>query len=205
MELPPQTLKNGTLYVHAIVTKLMSSREPNSNMLLSKHTFTAVAFITKYAQPKEKIFNLLKSNQNDTKPTKFNPVTHWKSKLVINAMKAPFNMFLENLPLEISHLIQLDSKHRYMPIVYISDSRFSSQDLMPISKGQNTMPLHVTYEPLTIGRIRFLVLLDRSFHIMKGFGFGDREIDDVKGIFFDTNSHMLLLTIIIVSVHVSFL
>lgn len=180
----------------------MSSRQLNSNVLLSKHTVTSVAFLTKYVVHKEKTFNLFQDNQ-PKRNIRQKPVTHWKSNMVISFIKEPFNLYKNSIPFEISHMLQLDSKSRYMPLVYISDSRFSSNDLMPIPKGADTMPLHLVFEPLTIGRIRFLLLLDKAFSMMLRFGFGEKEIDDVKAIFFDTNAHMLLITIVIISFHVS--
>ncbi|OTF81382.1 hypothetical protein BLA29_006195 [Euroglyphus maynei] len=105
------------------------------------------------------------------------------------------------------YLFQLDSKDRYLPIIFISDARQRLADLRPLPKNKNPpviMPLEVIYEPLPMGRLRLIVLIEKAFATMEKIGFGEREVDDGKGIFFETNASLLLLTILIVSFHALF-
>ncbi|KAH7642102.1 Cleft lip and palate associated transmembrane protein 1 [Dermatophagoides farinae] len=210
IELPPKTLNNGSLYQHVILTKLMSSYQVTTNIIQSKHTVIFVAPLTRYLVPTENIFNLLRSdNLKTTQSTKDSkrPVTHWRSKVIVNGLQGPFSLFKSALPYEMLYLFQLDSKDRYLPIIVISDARQRLLDLQQLPKENKppvNMPLEVIYEPLPMGRLRLSLLIEKAFETMKKMGFGEREIEDAKGIFFETNGSFLLLTILIVSFHALF-
>lgn len=189
----------------------MSAREPTENVLVSKHTTSTVAFLTKYDYKKDNIFNLLSDQTGKSKVKRVNsgrPVTHWKSRFILSGLGEPFSLYNSDLPYEILHLFQLDSKKRYFPIIYLSDVRQRLEDVREIpekqhSKQRISMPLEIIYEPITIGKLRLIVIVERAFRMMKQFGFTERDVEDVKGIFFDTNHFMLLVTILIISFHVS--
>jgi len=66
------------------------------------------------------------------------------------------------------------------------------------------MPLEVIFEPTTIGKLRFMLIIESSMKSMNQMGFTDYDTDDVKGIFFDTNIYLLLLTVFVTSFHVSY-
>lgn len=208
IELPDETLNNHSLYQHVILTKLMSTQQVTTNIIRSKHTVTFVAPLTRYLIPTENVFNLLKSdNQKTTQSTKHSrrPVIHWRTRIIINGLQQPFSLSKSALPYEMLYLFQLDSKDRYLPIIFISDARQRLADLRPLPKNKNPpviMPLEVIYEPLPMGRLRLIVLIEKAFATMEKIGFGEREVDDGKGIFFETNASLLLLTILIVSFHV---
>jgi len=194
------------------MTKLQSVRGVDSKVITSKHTVSTVAFLTKYEVKKDKIFNLLSDDKQNGSKKKSNegntrPVTHWKSRMVLSGLSKPFSIWKTDLPYEILHLFQLTSKQQYMPVIYLSDVRQRLEDLKELPDqpvGQVVkMPLEVVYEPIGVGRLRLMVVVERAFRMMKGLGFTDRDVEDVKGIFFDTNHYMLLLTILVVSFHVS--
>lgn len=67
------------------------------------------------------------------------------------------------------------------------------------------MPLELSYEPISIGKLRFIVIIEISLKSISNLGFTEYDIDDVKGIFFDTNLYLLLLTVFVTSFHVSLL
>lgn len=105
--------------------------------------------------------------------------------------------------------------------------------LKPINSTVVEMPLELSYEPTTIGKLRygikrfsfdnqiikliehliyfhdfmsyrFMRVVEGSIDTMRSLGFTDFDTDDVKGIFFDTNLYLLLLTVFITSCHVRF-
>lgn len=65
------------------------------------------------------------------------------------------------------------------------------------------MPLEIIYEPASIGKLRFIVIVESSMSTMQSLGFTDYDTDDVKSIFFDTNIYLLLVTVFVTSFHVS--
>jgi len=50
---------------------------------------------------------------------------------------------------------------------------------------------------------RLRVHVEASMHTLRTFGFTDKDLDEVKGIFADTNLYLLCITVFISSVHVS--
>lgn len=67
------------------------------------------------------------------------------------------------------------------------------------------MPLEVVYEPISLGKLRFMLIIESSMKSMSELGFSELDTDDVKGIFFDTNLYLLLITVFVTSFHVSFI
>lgn len=65
------------------------------------------------------------------------------------------------------------------------------------------MPLQINMMPTTLGKLRFILFVEASLNTMHEFGFTDYDIDDVKGIFFDTSLYLLLLTVFVSSFHVN--
>lgn len=109
---------------------------------------------------------------------------------------------------------------QYSPVVYISPHRSRIRDLIVrsyisdcpylmlsyfqfVDKDSKILPLHIRLEPLTIGKLRFFLFVESSFSTMKELGFTELDTDDVKGVLFDTNLYLLLITIIVSSFHVS--
>ena len=73
----------------------------------------------------------------------------------------------------------------------------------PVNQSNPVMPLEVVYEPTSIGKLRFMLIIESSLKSMANMGFTDTDTDDVKGIFFDTNIYLLLLTVFVTSFHVN--
>ncbi|CAG2118420.1 unnamed protein product, partial [Medioppia subpectinata] len=154
VSLPPQTLRNGSLYMHAVLTSLKNFKEINKEVLLHRSTFTAVTPLTRYALKETKAFNLLntQTDQQIEKPSK---------------------------------------------------NKKSSHNRPPVNET-NPMPLEVVYEPTSIGKLRFMLIIEGSLKSMTKMGFTESDSDDIKGIFFDTNIYLLLVTIFVTSFHVLF-
>lgn len=211
IKLPLQTVNNGSLFLHAVLTKLMSFRDPTESVLLSRHTVTAQAYLTQHTTKKDKAYNLLQGSGEkvDTKSVKSDkPVTHWKTRLVLSGLHAPFSLYRSKLPFEIMHLFKLNNKQQYMPIIYLSEARQRMKDLVEVPSLKEapqegvSMPLEIKYEPITVGKLRFFVILENSFRTIKKFGFTNTDLEDVKAIFFDSNHSMMLTTMVIVMLHV---
>ena len=76
------------------------------------------------------------------------------------------------------------------------------QNKQPVNESNPVMPLEVACEPTSIGKLRFMIIIETSLNSMHKMGFTDSDTDDVKGIFFDTNIYLLLLTVFVTSFHV---
>jgi len=65
------------------------------------------------------------------------------------------------------------------------------------------MNVAVEYSPVSLGKLRLVLHVQATMENLKNLGFSDRDVDEVKGIFADTNIYLLGGTFFIAAVHVS--
>lgn len=196
---------NGSLWLHVVITSSKASQM--SAILRDPKTTYSSGLLTKYAQKQAKAYSLLTDDNltNNTikpKPLTTRPVTHWKPSVVVDIAK-PISLNLRDVPGEIAHLIRLNDEENYLPILFISEIRTRVRDLWPVNKTNPSLPITVNFEPTALGKIRFMLIAEASMRTMHSLGFSELDTDDVKGIFFDTNIFLLLLTVFVTSCHVS--
>lgn len=61
----------------------------------------------------------------------------------------------------------------------------------------------VQYTPITFGKLRLILHVEAAMQSFKQLGFTEKDIDEVKGIFADTNLYLLAGTVFISAMHVS--
>lgn len=207
VDLPASVIKNGSLWLHVILTTSKSSQM--SEILRDRKTTYISGRLTKYAKIREKSYSLLSdekiSSNGSSIKSKLStrPVTHWKPSIVVDIAK-PISMKLNEIPGEISSYIRLNEEQNYLPILFISEIRTRVRDLWPVNKTNPSLPLSINFELSALGKIRFMLIAEASLQTMHALGFSELDTDDVKGIFFDTNIYLLLLTVFVTSCHVSF-
>lgn len=76
-------------------------------------------------------------------------------------------------------------------------------DLTEITKNTTKLTLTFNYSPIGIGKLRLLLHVEHALKSLKQMGFSKKDIDEVKGIFSDTNVYLLCGTIFVGSIHVS--
>jgi len=65
------------------------------------------------------------------------------------------------------------------------------------------MNVTIEYSPVTLGKLRLVLHVQATMENLKNLGFSDKDVDEVKGIFADTNVYLLGGTFFIAAVHVS--
>uniref|UniRef100_A0AC35GU43 Cleft lip and palate transmembrane protein 1-like protein n=1 Tax=Panagrolaimus sp. PS1159 TaxID=55785 RepID=A0AC35GU43_9BILA len=70
-----------------------------------------------------------------------------------------------------------------------------------IKPNDETVNLTINYRPLSIGKLRLLLTGQASFQQFQQLGFSEKDFDEVKGIFTDTNFYFLMLTVFVSAVH----
>lgn len=65
------------------------------------------------------------------------------------------------------------------------------------------MNITIVYSPISLGKLRLILHVQAAMENLKNLGFSDKDIDEVKGIFADTNIYLLGGTFFIAAVHVS--
>ncbi|XP_074603494.1 lipid scramblase CLPTM1L isoform X2 [Brevipalpus obovatus] len=201
-------MNNGSMFLHVFITKSKSS-EINRDIILSKTTTYGVGSITQYIPKKVRSFKLLDSSEpsreDDSKKAKVGrPITHWKPKMVINIVSNGQNIPVESLTRELAPKIRITKNLEYMPVIYISPHRNRIRDLIPVDRDKTILPLKIDLEPTSIGKLRFFLFIEASFGTMRELGFTEYDTDDVKGILFDTNLFLLMVTVFVSSFHLLF-
>lgn len=199
VSIPLRTRNNGSLYAHIFFH--LRGREP----FLDKHTIHTSIPLTSFNVPQSKVVNLLTDKApNVSWHVREKPVTHWKSKLTINIVQDKVSFQQHAIPGELYRFIKFSPEGYYLPIVFIDELSNRLSDLQPINKTTKKMELKIMYSPISLGKLRLWTSILESMKTMKLLGFKDKDIDEVKGIFTDTNLVLLLMTFAVSAFHLLF-
>lgn len=98
---------------------------------------------------------------------------------------------------------RLVGKMTFLPIVNCDFLQTRQRDLQRITPHNNTMNVTVEYSPVSLGKLRLVLHVQTAITNLKNIGISDKDVDEVKGIFADTNIYLLGGTVFIAGVHVS--
>ncbi|XP_032228354.2 cleft lip and palate transmembrane protein 1-like protein [Nematostella vectensis] len=197
--IPRCTRNNGSLYITVYVYPV--GQTPFRNNYMTSYASSA---LTTYAVPKDEVVNLL-SGGKKSQPIKDDlPVSHWRPTLNFHVMseKVAFNRYA--IPGEIFSLLRVTENEQYLPIVYIDELQVVYRHIQPLNKTSRQMPLNLKYSPISLGKLRIWSAVHQSMGMMKNLGFKDKDLDEIRGLFTDTNLYLLGLTFLISIFHLLF-
>lgn len=213
LTLPRKTLRNGTLdaYVLLLERKKRESVKSLEQVMSASTVSISSNPLTRYLVPTEEEIQLIKSFKSNTPPTppsaealESKPVTHWNPRVEVNILSDPFPIKANQIPGEIAHLLQLNSRREYVPIVHLTDVTAREKDFILVKKTNPEVPLKVVVSPVSIGRLRLMITVSEALKSMHAFGLTTKDTDEVKSIFFDTNFYVLLMTLLVSGFHLLF-
>ncbi|KAK2830451.1 hypothetical protein Q5P01_018382 [Channa striata] len=226
VSLPKKTRNNGTLYalifVHqAGVTPWQDPRQVH-----------LVAQLTTYMVPKPPEISLIsgkdqtqgqKEEAQQKKPQDSNPaggaaksgatspsdrpVSHWRSRLTLNIVSDHFLFDREYLPSDVHkylRVFQNGKKMVYLPLLFVDELSNRVKDLVEINSTSMELPLTISYDSISLGRLRFWIHMQDAVYSLQQFGFTEKDADEIKGIFVDTNLYFLALTFFVAAFHLLF-
>ncbi|XP_015793549.1 cleft lip and palate transmembrane protein 1-like protein [Tetranychus urticae] len=204
--LEDKVLNNGTLFLHAFLTKSRSHREVNKELINSKLTSHTVGSLTHYIPKRAASYKLLGGQNQKRDEPKFSglPVTHWKPKIVIDMVSSPQTLPISAITEEMAPLLKVNKNRQYLPVLHISSNRHRVRELIPVEHDKPVYHLEVNIDQASIGKLRFILLVESSFSTMPELGFSEYDTDDVKGILFDTSLFLLLVTVFVSCFHLLF-
>ncbi|EEZ99580.1 lipid scramblase CLPTM1L [Tribolium castaneum] len=203
-EIPIQLSKtvrnNGSLYVHTIVIPSNSrKRDYTLNDLINQQEATYLKYsLTQYTIPASATFNLLKE---ESKKQNVKPVTHLRSKFSVIMCTDKFELSSSNIPVEIIRHLRINYRKQFLPIIQRDIMQMRLRDLVEVTKDMREATILFTYTPVSIGKIRFVSQIDSTLHQFIALGFTEKDLDEVKGVFADTNLYLLCATVLIGSIH----
>lgn len=210
--LPERTKKNGTLYLHLFLTRQRNQRQEFFSLSQDAWTVHSRVRLTQYQVPEAATFQLLSSEKysveknsakNAVNKKQTLPVTHMKTRVTFNVLTDEIALPGYQVPPELSRFLRITSRGEFLPIVQYDFLHNRLRDLVPVANSI-TSNITVSYIPTSIGKIRLMAHLETALHSLMSFGFSDKDIDEVKSIFADTNVYLLCVTIFVSAIHLLF-
>uniref|UniRef100_A0A4W2H1P2 Lipid scramblase CLPTM1L n=1 Tax=Bos indicus x Bos taurus TaxID=30522 RepID=A0A4W2H1P2_BOBOX len=209
VSVPKKTRNNGTLYAYVFLhhAGVLPWNDAKQVHLVSP--------LTTYMVPRPEEVSLLAGGpaaqqiEAEKRPTSAldEPVSHWRPRLTLNVMVDNFVFDGASLPADVQRymkMIQLGKTVQYLPILFIDQLSNRVKDLMVINRSSTELPLTVSYDKISLGRLRFWIHMQDAVYSLQQFGFSEKDADEVKGIFVDTNLYFLALTFFVAAFHLLF-
>jgi len=220
------TKNNGTLYLAVFSVPLTENMEADVSKTWKKlvqhpDTTYSMTKLTQYHIPEAKAFNLLGSEENSTETKESidvtqssykvydKPVVHIQSKIKVCLMTDLVNIPKNEIPGEMYHLLRLQKQNgrdtnKYLPIVYVDELSQRIRDLVIVNSTDKSADVEISYEPMSWGKLRLFLQFSTALRSMGELGFKDKDTDEVKGIFADTNMVLLMVTFGVSAIHLLF-
>jgi len=214
VKLPRSVTRNGSLYLsvfacHPGLGDIDMTQDGWWQQAINNPTNSyTLAKLTQFSIPEAETFNLL-SEDNGDKPKKerdrSKPVTHLRSKLTLSLMTDQLSMAIRQVPGEIGQVMQLTrDRKQFLPILYVDELTMRLRDLVIVNSTDKESAVTVSYRPISLGKLRLFLQFTSALGSMAGMGFTDKDTDEVKGIFADTNLILLLVTFGVSAIHLLF-
>ncbi|XP_026785846.3 lipid scramblase CLPTM1L isoform X1 [Pangasianodon hypophthalmus] len=210
VSLPKKTRKNGTLYGMVFVHQAGMSpwQDPRQVHLVTQ--------LTTYMLPKPPEVSLITGQElpRQQEPRTpggdgevDRPVSHWRSRLTLNVVAENFLFDREAIPSDVHRYMrvyQSGKKFVYLPLLFIDELSNRVKDLVEINSSTTELPLTISYDTITLGKLRFWIHMQDAVYSLQQFGFTEKDADEIKGIFVDTNLYFLALTFFVAAFHLLF-
>ncbi|XP_046961949.1 cleft lip and palate transmembrane protein 1-like protein [Vanessa cardui] len=204
LKIPRKTRNNGSLYMHAVLLDEKRLYDDFIDIFRTEsvHTLPLVTHI----EPQAATFNLLQSNdegKKQNKEKKIKPYSHISTIAPLAILTDNLNLPVHKVPAELYPYMKVRGE-KFLPIIQhnVLKSRISHLQLLNSSTPE--VNVTVTVAPATYGSLRLALHVRLALEQLHSLGFSDKDVDDVKGIFADTNLYLLSATVLIASCHLLF-
>ncbi|OQR77164.1 cleft lip and palate transmembrane protein 1 protein-like, partial [Tropilaelaps mercedesae] len=224
---PLSVRRNGSLYLHVFLDSRPPSAMPEDpiKLITSSTASSHSVRLSRYALPKPKEMSLVGGAQSDSSGSAEDkrkaadktlkrssasqgvgelPYTHLPLVVTVSLMASPHAMPITSLFPEIIPLLKFTPQHKYMPIAYINMAAVMSKDLVLITPSTSTFDMKVSFNQVTVGKLKFLFVVKEALNNMQQLGISEQDTDGVKSIFFDTSLALLFTTILVSALHMIF-
>ncbi|PAV61682.1 hypothetical protein WR25_04322 [Diploscapter pachys] len=162
-----------------------------------------------YQPPIPETFNLMQTDEQkkiEEKMSKEKPVPHFRSVLPLAASKDPVNFDLALMSNMIRGLISTDREDssKYMPFIMIDTLSMRSKDLVELKSTTEQIELSIHYRPVSMAKYLLLAHMGVACSQVKQMGFGEKDVDQIKSLFVDTNVYLIGATFVVSALHLLF-
>ncbi|XP_066138120.1 lipid scramblase CLPTM1L [Euwallacea fornicatus] len=204
ISIPKTVRQNGTLFVHTlIIPSKHTSKYPNKafQRLLGLEDVTYIkGRLTKYAIPQSATFNLLKE-ESSLRKKELRPVSHLRSRYCLIMCTEELHLPHGDIPYEIGRLLRINPKMQFLPLASQDFLNMRLKDLVEVTPDSESMNFTFIYTPISLGKNRFCLQMEETIREFVHLGFTEKDLDEVKGVFGDTNLYLLCATMAIGSIH----
>uniref|UniRef100_A0A2H1X215 Lipid scramblase CLPTM1L n=1 Tax=Spodoptera frugiperda TaxID=7108 RepID=A0A2H1X215_SPOFR len=204
LKVPRKTRNNGTLFMHAVL--LDDSRLYREfDEIIRTESIHTLPLVT-HTEPQAATFNLLQQNNEGQKvPEKksVHPYAHITTVAPLSILTDDLKLPSNKIPGELYPYIRVRSG-KFLPILQhnVLKSRLSHFQLLNSSSTEVNITVNVA--PTSYGSLRLSLHVRLALEQLFALGFSEKDVDDVKGIFADTNLYLLSATVLIASCHLLF-
>ncbi|KAG5897555.1 hypothetical protein JTB14_007270 [Gonioctena quinquepunctata] len=205
-ELPitPNMRNNGTLFLHAYLTRSGYSPDPNSRNFAKNQMSSVMKQLNRYKKLKaSKTKNLLTGETDKIEVEDGKIVSHWHPNFTLNLITDQTLWTQGAVPPPLDQYIRFtEDGQQYKPVLFPNDFWNMARDYKPLNES---LSLRVTIQPLSL----FKWQLYAAQHMRQSWNvFGDsepsqtdEEQDTLKETLLDTNPYLLGITICVSIVH----
>ncbi|CAB3989747.1 cleft lip and palate transmembrane 1 homolog [Paramuricea clavata] len=205
---------NGSLYLHAFITKSGSPPNPHQPGYKKQDVVGKIRLMTVYRKRRiHKTKNLLTGAaeiQSDAKigdkNTPIELISYWHPNLTINLLDDQTQWTKGSVPSPLDEVIEFDNETgSYYPVMYLNDYWNYFSDYMPVNETTKVLDLYLTYAPLSLFKWQMFESqrMRKKWFAVLGDEFQDSEDDQdsMKKTMAETSPYLLALTVIVSLVH----
>ncbi|KAG5887915.1 hypothetical protein JTB14_003012 [Gonioctena quinquepunctata] len=200
LELSKSARNNGSLFIHTIIVPSNSIIEEASihNLVKIPESTYVKSRLTKYAVPISASFNLLK---DESKTASMKPVSHLRSNYPVIMCTEYLDIPHDDIPMELVRQLRVTRNRQVLPLCQADVLNMRLKDLVEITPETKRLNLTYVFSPVSFGKMRFLLQIETTLREFMALGFTEKDLDEVKGVFADSNLYLLCATMFIGSIH----
>ncbi|KAJ3301792.1 hypothetical protein HDU76_005646 [Blyttiomyces sp. JEL0837] len=218
IEISENVQNNGSLYAHSFLTVRGLSPNPVAKTYDQDKTLYNRKLLTRYKKKKKVVIKKKlvagskeeekekvkeSETEDDEEDTGETPIiSYWWQNLTLSVVPE-FSMIPSNTPPAVLKTMRIheDGLH-YYPIFHADDFWLLSEQLMPINETTKTLNLTLSFRPKSFWYYTLLVQFEESFRVQNEMmGVEQKETDEIKRMFLETNPILLAVTMFVSLLH----
>ncbi|CAG9766664.1 unnamed protein product [Ceutorhynchus assimilis] len=196
---------NGSLFLHAYITRLGNSPDPKSKNYDPNQMSYAFKQLNRYKKLKSsKTKNLLTGETDQALVEDGKIISHWHQNFTLNLITDQTLWTFGSVPAPLDQYVKFtDDFNHYRPILYPNDYWNMARDYKPLNE---TYSLKLTFQPLSLFKWQLYAAQAMKNNMFSMFSDNeaqqsDEEQDTIKETLMDTNPYLLGITIAVSILH----